>query len=183
MSRIGKMPIDVPKGVDIQISPDNEISVKGPKGTLTGVFDKSMTVRRGEGGIQITRPDDGKQTRSIHGLTRTLINNMVVGVTTGFEKNLEINGVGYRAVKQGSKLVLTLGFSHPVELEDPDGITTEVINQNRIVVRGIDKQAVGEYAAKIRIIRKPEVYNGKGIKYDYEVIRRKEGKTGAKGKK
>jgi large subunit ribosomal protein L6 len=177
------MPIDVPQGVDIQISPDNEVSVNGPKGSLSGMFDKSMTVSYTDGNILITRLDDEKQTRSIHGLTRTLINNMVVGVTAGFEKRLDINGVGYRAQKQGGKLVLTLGFSHPVELEDPEGITTEVINQNRIVVRGIDKQAVGEYAARIRIIRKPEVYNGKGIKYENEVIRRKEGKTGAKGKK
>jgi len=183
MSRIGKMPIDVPKGVEIKISPENEVSVKGPKGSLSGVFDKSMVVSLADSKIQIARQDDEKQSRSMHGLTRTLINNMVVGVTAGFEKNLDINGVGYRAQKQGKKLVLTLGYSHPVEMEDPDGITTEVINQNRIIVRGIDKQAVGEYAAKIRIKRKPEVYKGKGIKYDYETIRRKEGKTGAKGKK
>ena len=183
MSRIGKMPIDVPGGVEVIVSPENEISVKGPKGSLTGSFDRAMTVSREDGKILISRPDDEKRSRSLHGLTRTLINNMVVGVTAGFEKNLEINGVGYRAQKQGSKLVLTLGYSHPVEMEDPDGITTEVVNQNRIIVRGIDKQAVGEYAAKIRLKRKPEVYKGKGIKYDYEVIRRKEGKTGAKGKK
>ena len=183
MSRIGKMPIDVPKGVDVKLSPDNAITVKGPKGSLSGVFSRSMSVKLENGQIMVTRPDDEKQSRSIHGLTRTLINNMVVGVTSGFEKNLEINGVGYRAQKQGSKLVLTLGYSHPVEMEDPDGITTEVVTPNRVVVRGIDKQAVGEYAAKIRIKRKPEVYKGKGIKYDYEVIRRKEGKTGAKGKK
>ena len=183
MSRIGKMPIDVPKGVEIKISPENEVSVKGPKGSLSGVFDKSMVVSLADSKIQIARQDDEKQSRSMHGLTRTLINNMVVGVTAGFEKNLDINGVGYRAQKQGKKLVLTLGYSHPVEMEDPEGITTEVINQNRIIVRGIDKQAVGEYAAKIRIKRKPEVYKGKGIKYDYETIRRKEGKTGAKGKK
>lgn len=183
MSRIGKMPINVPKGVDVMISPDNEIAVKGPKGALSGRFDKSMSVSFEDSVIRVARPDDEKQSRSMHGLTRTLINNMVVGVTSGFEKNLDINGVGYRAQKQGSKLVLTLGYSHPVEMEDPDGITTEVVGQNRVVVRGIDKQAVGEYAAKIRIKRKPEVYKGKGIKYDYEVIRRKEGKTGAKGKK
>lgn len=183
MSRIGKMPIEIPKGVDIQISPDNEISVKGPKGSLSGVFNRAMRVSMEDGKINISRPDDDKLSRSIHGLTRTLINNMVVGVTAGFEKNLEINGVGYRAQKQGGKLVLTLGYSHPVEMEDPEGITTEVVNNNRIIVRGIDKQAVGEYAAKIRLKRQPEVYKGKGIKYDYEVIRRKEGKTGAKGKK
>ena len=183
MSRIGKMPIDVPKGVDVKISTDNEISIKGPKGTLSGIFDRSMIVKIEDGKILVARPDDQKQSRSMHGLTRTLISNMVTGVTAGFEKNLDINGVGYRAQKQGKKLILTLGYSHPVEMDDPDGITTEVVNQNRIIVRGIDKQVVGEYAAKIRIKRKPEVYKGKGIKYDYEVIRRKEGKTGAKGKK
>ncbi|MCL2057851.1 MAG: 50S ribosomal protein L6 [Oscillospiraceae bacterium] len=183
MSRIGKMPIDVPKGVDVKVSPENEVSVKGPKGSLSGVFDRAMIVSYKDSQILVSRPDDEKRSRSMHGLTRTLINNMVVGVTSGFEKNLEINGVGYRAQKQGKKLVLTLGYSHPVEMEDPAGITTEVVNPNRIVVRGIDKQAVGEYAAKIRIKRKPEVYKGKGIKYDYETIRRKEGKSGAKGKK
>ena len=183
MSRIGKMPIEVPKGVEVKISPENEISVKGPKGALTGAFSKAMTVRLEDGKILVGRPGDDKQSRAVHGLTRTLVNNMIVGVTAGFEKNLEINGVGYRAQKQGKKLVLTLGYSHPVEMDDPDGISTEVVGQNRIIVRGIDKQAVGEYAAKIRIKRKPEVYKGKGIKYDYEVIRRKEGKTGAKGKK
>ena len=183
MSRIGKMPIDIPKGVEVKISPGNEVSVKGPKGSLSGVFDRSMVVSLAENKVQVARQDDEKLSRSLHGLTRTLINNMIVGVTAGFEKNLDINGVGYRAQKQGKKLVLTLGYSHPVEMEDPDGITTDVVNQNRIVVRGIDKQAVGEYAAKIRIKRKPEVYKGKGIKYDYETIRRKEGKTGAKGKK
>ena len=183
MSRIGKIPIDVPKGVEVLISPDNEVSIKGPMGSLSGVFDKKMIVSYEDSKIQIARPDDEKQSRSMHGLTRTLINNMVLGVTSGFSKNLDINGVGYRAQKQGNKLVLTLGYSHPIEMEDPAGITTEVVNQNRIVVRGIDKQAVGEYAAEIRIKRKPEVYKGKGIKYDYEVIRRKEGKTGAKGKK
>jgi len=177
------MPIDIPKGVDVTISDGNEVFIKGPKGSLSGVFDRSMDVSFKDGKIMVLRPDDEKQSRCMHGLTRTLINNMVVGVTAGFEKRLEINGVGYRAQKQGSKLVLTLGYSHPVEMEDPDGITTEVTSPNRIVVRGIDKQVVGEYAAKIRIKRKPEVYKGKGIKYDYEVIRRKEGKTGAKGKK
>lgn len=183
MSRIGKMPIGVPGGVDVQISPDNEVSVKGPKGSLTGAFDKSINFSYAGSVITVSRSDDDQKSRSIHGLTRTLINNMIVGVTAGFEKALEINGVGYRAQKQGSKLVMTLGYSHPVEMEDPDGITTEVVGQNRVIVRGIDKQAVGEYAAKIRLRRKPEVYNGKGIKYSYEVIRRKEGKTGAKGKK
>ena len=183
MSRIGKMPIDVPKGVDVKITPENEISVKGPKGSLSGAFDKSMDITFENGRITVARPDDEKRSRSVHGLTRTLIYNMIFGVTTGFEKTLEINGVGYRAQKQGNRLVLTLGYSHPVEMEDPDGITTEVPGPNRIIIRGIDKQVVGEYAAKIRLKRKPEVYKGKGIKYNYEVIRRKEGKTGAKGKK
>ena len=183
MSRIGKIPINVPKGVEVVISPGNEVSVKGPKGSLAGAFDTSLAFERENGQIIVTRPDDDKQSRSLHGLTRSLLNNMVVGVTTGFEKTLEIVGVGYRAQKQGKKLVLTIGYSHPVEMEDPDGIATEVVGQNRIIVRGIDKQAVGEHAANIRKKRKPEVYKGKGIKYDYETIRRKEGKSGAKGKK
>jgi large subunit ribosomal protein L6 len=183
MSRIGKMPIDVPKGVDVKISDGNEVSVKGPKGALSGTFDRNMLLTLENGQILVKRPNDEKRNRAMHGLTRSLISNMVTGVTSGFEKALDINGVGYRAQKQGKKLVLLLGYSHPVEMEDPDGITTEVVGQNRIIVRGIDKQAVGEFAAKIRIKRKPEVYKGKGIKYEYEVIRRKEGKTGAKGKK
>ncbi|MDR1061069.1 MAG: 50S ribosomal protein L6 [Clostridiales bacterium] len=183
MSRIGKMPIDVPKGVDVKISDGNEVSVKGPKGSLSGTFDRNMLLTLENSQIIVKRPNDEKRNRAMHGLTRSLISNMVTGVTAGFEKALDINGVGYRAQKQGKKLVLLLGYSHPVEMEDPDGITTEVVGQNRIIVRGIDKQAVGEFAAKIRIKRKPEVYKGKGIKYEYEVIRRKEGKTGAKGKK
>jgi len=180
MSRIGKMPIDVPKGVEVKITEGNAVSVKGPKGTLSSVFDRNMILKQESNQITVSRPNDEKQNRALHGLTRSLLNNMVVGVTTGFEKILEINGVGYRVQKQGKKLVLTLGYSHPVEMEDPDGITTEVVGQNKIIVRGIDKQAVGEFAAKIRIKRKPEVYKGKGIKYEHEVIRRKEGKTGAK---
>ena len=183
MSRIGKLPISVPKGVEVVISAGNEVSVKGPKGSLTNAFDARMELRQENGQIIVTRPDDVKESRSLHGLTRTLLSNMVVGVTSGFEKTLEINGVGYRALKQGKKLVLTIGYSHPVEMEDPEGLTTEVVGQNRIIVRGIDKQAVGEHAANIRKKRKPEVYKGKGIKYSYETIRRKEGKTGAKGKK
>ena len=183
MSRIGKVPIKVPSGVEVSIAPGNEISVKGPKGTLKGDFDARMAFRQESGQIIVTRPADDKESKSLHGLSRTLLSNMVVGVTSGFEKTLEINGVGYRALKQGKKLVLTVGYSHPVEMEDPDGIATEVIGQNRIIVRGIDKQAVGEHAANIRKKRKPEVYKGKGIKYSYETIRRKEGKTGAKGKK
>ena len=180
MSRIGKMPIDVPKGVEVKISENNEVIVKGPKGTLSDKFHENITLTQEGNQILVTRPNDEKENRSLHGLTRSLLNNMVVGVTTGFEKTLEINGVGYRAQKQGNKLILTLGYSHPVEMEDPEGLTAEVIGTNKIIVRGIDKQAVGEYAAKIRIKRKPEVYKGKGIKYEHEVIRRKEGKTGAK---
>jgi large subunit ribosomal protein L6 len=183
MSRIGKMPIAVPSGVDVKITGENSVTVKGPKGTLENSFNREMIIRRDGSVITIERPSDEKQFRSLHGLTRTLLNNMVVGVTEGFQKTLEINGVGYRVMKQGKKLVLTLGYSHPVEMEDPPGLTTEVIGQNKIIVKGIDKQAVGELAAKIRIKRKPEVYKGKGIKYENEVIRRKEGKSGAKGKK
>jgi len=183
MSRIGKMPIDVPKGVDVKITDDNKVTVKGPKGTLENTFNSKMIIRRDGDTIIVERPSDEKQYKSLHGLTRTLVNNMVVGVTTGFEKTLEINGVGYRAQKQGNKIVMTLGYSHPVEMVEPPGLTAEVVGQNKIIVRGIDKQAVGEFAAKIRIKRKPEVYKGKGIKYEHEVIRRKEGKSGAKGKK
>ena len=180
MSRIGKMPIAVPGGVDVKITDENKVTVKGPKGTLENTFSKDITIRREGDLIIVERPSDEKQYRSLHGLIRTLINNMVVGVTTGFEKTLEINGVGYRAQKQGNKIVMTLGYSHPVEMEEPAGITAEVVGQNRIIVRGIDKQAVGEFAAKIRIKRKPEVYKGKGIKYENEQIRRKVGKSGKK---
>ena len=183
MSRIGKMPIAIPGGVDVKITDENKVTVKGPKGTLENTFSKDMIIRREGSSIIIERPSDDKRHRSLHGLTRSLVNNMVVGVSKGFEKTLEINGVGYRAQKQGNKIVLTLGYSHPVEMEDPPGLTAEVVGQNKIIVRGIDKQAVGEYAAKIRIKRKPEVYKGKGIKYENEIIRRKEGKSGAKGKK
>ena len=182
MSRIGKMPIAVPSGVDVNITTENMVTVKGPKGKLEGFFNKDIIIRADGNAIIVERLSDAKRHRSLHGLTRTLINNMVIGVTTGFEKTLEINGVGYRAQKQGNKLVLSLGYSHPVEMEDPPGLSTEVIGQNKIIVRGIDKQAVGEFAAKIRIKRKPEVYKGKGIKYDYEVIRRKAGKAGARSK-
>lgn len=183
MSRIGRMPVTIPGGVDIKVSDDNVLTVKGSKGTLTKGFHKDMIIKIEGGAVTIQRPSDNKNHRALHGLTRSLINNMVVGVTDGFQKNLEINGVGYRAQKQGKKLVLTLGYSHPVEMEEPEGITVEVPAPNKISVKGIDKQAVGEFAAKIRSKREPEVYKGKGIKYDYEVIRRKEGKTGGKGKK
>lgn len=183
MSRIGKLPIAVPKGVDIKLDGNNVLTVKGSKGTLTKQFHKDMIIKVEGEQILVERPSDLKIHKSLHGLTRTLVNNMVEGVTNGFQKALDINGVGYRAQKQGKKLVLTLGYSHPVEMDDPDGITTEVPTPNKIIVKGIDKQVVGEIAAKIREKRPPEPYKGKGIKYENEVIRRKEGKTGGKGKK
>lgn len=182
MSRIGRLPIEIPKGVDVKLT-GNVVTVKGSKGTLTKEFHKDMIIKVEESKVVVERPSEEKIHKSLHGLTRTLINNMVEGVTKGYEKNLEINGVGYRAQKQGKKLVLTLGYSHPVEMEEPAGITVEVPAPTKIIVKGMDKQAVGEFAAKIRSKREPEPYKGKGIKYDYEVIRRKEGKTGGKGKK
>jgi len=183
MSRIGRMPIAIPKGVDVKVAENNIVTVKGQKGTLTKEFHKDMIIKVENNEVSVSRPSDQKMHKALHGLTRTLINNMVEGVTNGYEKALEINGVGYRAAKQGKKLVLTLGYSHPVEMEEPAGITVEVPAQNKIIVKGIDKQAVGEFAAKIREKREPEPYKGKGIKYETEVIRRKEGKTGGKGKK
>ncbi len=182
MSRIGKMPIEIPKGVDVTIN-GNVVSVKGPKGTLTNSLHKDMIIANEGRKITVNRPSDGKLHKALHGLTRTLVSNMVEGVTKGFEKALDINGVGYRAQKTGKKLVLTLGYSHPVEMDEPAGITVDVPAPNKIIVKGCDKQAVGEFAAKIRAKREPEVYKGKGIKYEREVIRRKEGKAGAKGKK
>ncbi|NTV88875.1 MAG: 50S ribosomal protein L6 [Clostridiales bacterium] len=182
MSRIGKKPIEIPKDVTVKID-GSVIAVKGPKGTLTRELHSDMIITMENGVINVNRPSDEKLHKALHGLTRTLVSNMVEGVTKGFEKTLEINGVGYRAQKNGKKLVLTLGYSHPVEMDDPEGITTEVPAPNRIIVKGCDKQEVGEVAAKIRAKREPEVYKGKGIKYDYETIRRKEGKTGGKGKK
>lgn len=179
MSRIGKQPIAVPAGVTVTISPANEVVVKGPKGTLTQTFDSAMNIALEDNQVVVTRPNDLKRNRSLHGLTRTLIANMVEGVTNGFTKVLEINGVGYRAAKQGKKLVLSLGYSHPVEMEDPEGLSTAV-DGNKITVSGIDKVAVGQFAAEIRDKRRPEPYKGKGIKYIDEVIRRKEGKTGKK---
>lgn len=183
MSRIGKLPVAVPSGVDVKLAGDNVLTVKGSKGTLTKQFHKDMIIKVEGTQILVERPSDLKMHKALHGLTRTLINNMVEGVTNGFQKALDINGVGYRAQKQGKKLVLTLGYSHPVEMDDPEGITTEVLAPNKIIVKGIDKQIVGEVAAKIREKRPPEPYKGKGIKYETEVIRRKEGKTGGKGKK
>lgn len=179
MSRIGKQPIEIPKGVDVKVD-GNVVTVKGQKGTLVKEFHKDMIIKLDEGKVVVLRPSDEKFHKSLHGLTRTLINNMIEGVTKGFEKSLEIVGVGYRAQKQGKKLVLALGYSHPVEMEEPEGITVEVPAPNIIIVRGCDKQAVGEFAAKIRAKRPPEVYKGKGIKYENEVIRLKEGKAGKK---
>lgn len=182
MSRIGKMPVEIPSGVNIDIK-GSVVAVKGPKGTLTKELHKDMIIKMEGNKVLVTRPSDEKLHKALHGLTRTLINNMVVGVTKGFEKSLDINGVGYRAQKTGKKLVLTLGYSHPVEMDEPAGITVDVPTPTKIIVKGCDKQAVGEFAAKIRAKREPEVYKGKGIKYETEVIRRKEGKAGAKGKK
>ena len=179
MSRIGRLPITVPAGVTITVSEANVVEVKGPKGTLTKAFDSAMNIALEENQVVVTRPNDLKRNRALHGLTRTLIANMIEGVTNGYAKVLEINGVGYRAQKQGKKLVLSLGYSHPVEMEDPEGLTSTV-EGNKITVAGIDKAAVGQFAAEIRDKRRPEPYKGKGIKYIDEVIRRKEGKTGKK---
>lgn len=177
MSRIGKKPIVVPENVDVKID-GNHIIVKGPKGQLERNFVKGINVELKDGAINVTKSKDIKELDGLHGLTRTLINNMVEGVVNEFTKKLEINGVGYKVQKQGTKLVLALGYSHPVEIEAPEGISFDVEGTNKITVRGIDKQLVGQIAANIREKRPPEVYRGKGIKYDYEVIRRKEGKTG-----
>ncbi len=180
MSRIGRMPIVIPAGVTIEIAENNVVTVKGPKGTLQRTLSPEMAIEEKDGHIVVTRPNDLKRMKSLHGLTRTLINNMVHGVTQGYEKVLEINGVGYRAAKNGKKLVLSLGYSHPVEMEDPEGIETVLDGQTKITVKGIDKEKVGQYAAEIRDKRRPEPYKGKGIKYSTEVIRRKVGKTGKK---
>ena len=178
MSRIGRMPIAIPAGVTVEVAENNKVTVKGPKGTLERVLPEEMTIKLEDGHVVVTRPNDLKKMKSLHGLTRTLINNMVVGVTTGYEKKLEVNGVGYKAAKAGKKLTLSLGYSHPVEMEDPEGIETVLDGQNIIIVKGIDKQKVGQIASEIRGKRPPEPYKGKGIKYANEVIRRKEGKAG-----
>ena len=180
MSRIGRMPIAVPAGVTVDIAENNKVTVKGPKGTLERVLPEEMEIKLEGAEIVVSRPNDLKKMKSLHGLTRTLIANMVKGVTDGYEKVLEINGVGYRAAKQGKKLVLSLGYSHPVEMTDTDGLEAVVDGQNKIIVKGIDKEKVGQYAAEIRDKRRPEPYKGKGIKYADEVIRRKVGKTGKK---
>lgn len=180
MSRIGRAPITVPAGVEVKLGEHNHITVKGPKGTLERDLAPQMTVTVDAGVIHVTRPNDAKENRSLHGLTRTLIDNMVVGVTNGFEKKLEINGVGYRAAKEGKNLVMNLGYSHQIVVSETEDIQIDVPDANHIVIKGIDKQKVGQFAAEVRGKRPPEPYKGKGIKYDYEVIRRKEGKTGAK---
>lgn len=176
MSRIGNQPIAIPTGVTVTMN-GNVVNVKGPKGTLTKEFDSAMNIAIEDENVVVTRPNDLKRNKSLHGLTRTLISNMVEGTTDGFTKVLELNGVGYRAQKQGNKLVLSLGYSHPVEMDDPEGVSSAV-EGNKITITGISKEDVGQYAAEIRIKRPPEPYKGKGIKYIDEIIRRKEGKTG-----
>ena len=183
MSRIGRAPIEIPAGVTVTVGEDNLVKVKGPKGELSRQISPEMKVTIDNGVLTVERPSDDKMHRSLHGLSRTLINNMVVGVTEGYQKNLEIAGVGYRAQKQGKNLNLSLGFSHPVIVEPPEGITFDVPSATAITVSGIDQEVVGQIAAEIRSFREPEPYKGKGIKYAGEHIRRKEGKAGAKGKK
>ena len=180
MSRIGRMPIAIPAGVTVEIAENNHVTVKGPKGTLERTLPSEMDIKVEGSEVVVTRPNDLKKMKSLHGLTRTLINNMVIGVSAGFEKVLEINGVGYRGAKQGKKLVLNLGYSHPVDIADPEGIETVMEGQNKIIIKGIDKEKVGQFAAEIRTKREPEPYKGKGIKYADETIRRKVGKTGKK---
>ena len=179
MSRIGKKPITIPAGVTVDVK-DNVVTVKGAKGTITRTFEPAMKITLDGSEVKVERPNDEKRNKSLHGLTRTLINNMVIGVTNGYEKTLEINGVGYKAAKQGKKLNLSLGYSHPVVFDDPEGITTETPDERTIIIKGIDKEKVGQFAAEIREMRGPEPYKGKGIKYKYEHIIRKVGKTGKK---
>lgn len=178
MSRVGRMPITIPQGVDVKISPTNLVTVKGPLGELSKQIDKDLKIEIEDGTLTVDRPSDLKRFKALHGLSRALINNLVEGVTKGYEKKLQIVGVGYRASKKGKTLDLQLGFSHPVAMEDPEGITTECPSNTEIVIKGIDKQKVGNYAAKIREWRKPEPYKGKGIRYVDEYVRRKEGKAG-----
>ena len=179
MSRIGRLPVPIPAGVEVKISEDNVVTVKGSKGTLERALPTEMTIKLEDGHVVVTRPNDLKKMKALHGLTRSLIHNMVVGVSEGYTKVLEVNGVGYRAAKAGNKLTLNLGYSHPIEMTDPDGITSAV-EGNKITISGISKEKVGQYAAEIRDKRRPEPYKGKGIKYSDEVIRRKVGKTGKK---
>jgi large subunit ribosomal protein L6 len=179
MSRIGLMPIAIPAGVTVSVAENNTVTVKGPKGELVRTLPAEMMIKQENGEIKVSRPNDLKKEKALHGLTRALLHNMVVGVTEGFTKTLEINGVGYRAEKKGKVLTMHLGYSHNVDMEDPAGVETKV-DGNKIIVSGIDKEAVGQYAANIRSKRSPEPYKGKGIKYDYETIRRKVGKTGKK---
>ena len=180
MSRIGRAPITVPAGVEVSIADNNVVTVKGAKGTLTQQFNANMAIAMENGVVTVSRPNDAKENRALHGLTRTLINNMIVGVTEGFKKELDVNGVGYRVAKEGNKLVMNLGFSHQVIMEERDGISIEVPGPNKIIISGADKQKVGQFAAEVREKRPPEPYKGKGIKYVDEVIRRKAGKTGGK---
>jgi large subunit ribosomal protein L6 len=174
------MPISIPNGVDVTLGEGNLVTVKGPKGTLSQKLSEKMAISNDNGTITITRPNDEKENRALHGLTRTLLNNMVVGVTEGYKKELDVNGVGYRVAKEGKKLTMNIGYSHPVVMEEIDGITIDVPSPNKIIINGIDKQKVGQFAAEVRGKRPPEPYKGKGIKYTDEVIRRKEGKTGVK---
>ena len=182
MSRIGRAPVAVPAGVTVTIGEGNVVTVKGPKGTLTQQFSSAMTIEQNGAELLVKRPNDLKENRALHGLTRSLLHNMVVGVTDGFKKELEVNGIGYRVAKQGKQIVLNVGYSHQVFVDETDEISLEVPDPNHIHVLGCDKQKVGQFAAEIREIRPPEPYKGKGIKYADEVIRRKEGKTGAKKK-
>lgn len=177
MSRIGNLPVDVPQGVTVTVAEGNVVKVKGPLGELQEAIDPAISFDLEDGVLTVKRKDESKRSKSLHGLSRSLINNMVEGVTKGYEKKLEIIGVGYRASKNGKNLDIQLGFSHPIVWEDPDGISTEVPEQTKIVVKGISKQLVGNYAAKIRDLRRPEPYKGKGIRYEGEYVRRKEGKT------
>ena len=179
MSRIGRHPVAIPAGVTVEIAENNVVTVTGPKGTLVRELPHEMDIKIEDGHVIVSRPNDLKRMKSLHGLTRTLIHNMTIGVSEGYTKTLEVNGVGYRAAKAGKKLTLNLGYSHPVEMEDPEGIETKV-DGNKIIVSGISKEKVGQYAAEIRDKRRPEPYKGKGIKYADEVIRRKVGKTGKK---
>lgn len=178
MSRIGKLPVSIPAGVTITVADGNSVAVKGPKGELSQKISNKLNLKQEDGQLIVERPSDQKEYRALHGLSRTLINNMVIGVTEGYSKTLEISGVGYRAQLQGKKLVLSVGFSHPVEFDEIPGITFEVPNATTIIISGIDKQLVGQVAANVRIVRPPEPYKGKGIHYADEHVRRKDGKTG-----